>query len=506
MNGARLRPVTESAKRELFFGSVVGLAEGRDFYTATDERFVDLVGRLALADDGWLVRFIGWLRSQQGLGSAAVVAAVEMVRVRLGAGLTSSGGNRKVISDALRRADEPGALLAYWFGRYGRSMPKPIRHGVADAVRGLYDERAVAAYDTIKAAMRFADVIDFINPKPASTDQRELFGHAVARRHGEVAIPVSLPLLQARARLYALTPEQRRTVLAEPDLAQRLAEAGMTADLLDGWLLGRPDPRAWEAMLPSMSYTDRLDRLADFDACGLSRQAVRRLSEELADAARIADARIRPLRLYEAACFTPERTWAASRAWTAAIERALTTSLTNVPVLPGRTLILIDRSDSMFTQVTRGRAMTVADRAAMFGTVLALRAEDVTLVQFGTGHHRIEPVASDSLPMVLSRFQRLGDGTAADAVRGHFHDHDRVVIITDEPDGSAWQGPHPVAGLPHETPSYIWNVAATPRLPAGPDHGRRFVFRGLGDAAFDVIPLIEAVHRGRWPFDLCESA
>jgi hypothetical protein len=73
------------------------------------------------------------LRSRDELASAAVVAATEMVRVRLRSGLTTSGGNRKVISDALTRADEPGALLDYWFRRYGRTMPKPIKHGVADA-------------------------------------------------------------------------------------------------------------------------------------------------------------------------------------------------------------------------------------------------------------------------------------------------------------------------------------------------------------------------------------
>jgi hypothetical protein len=100
--------------------------------------------------------------------------------------------------------------------------------------------------------------------------------------------------------------------------------------------------------------------------------------------------------------------------------------------------------------------------------------------------------------VVLQRFWQLGDGNAADAVSARFRGHDRVVIITDEPDGSAWQGPHPAASLPSSTPSYIWNVASTAHESAA-GH-RRHVFSGLTDAAFDVIPLIQAAHRHEWPF------
>jgi hypothetical protein len=193
----------------------------------------------------------------------------------------------------------------------------------------------------------------------------------------------------------------------------RFAEAGMTADRVGRWLLGETDPRAWEAVLPSMGYADRLSRLHELDACGLSREAVRRLGEELADPARIARERIRPLTVYEAARQTPSRAWAAARAWTAPLERALRTSLTNVPSLPGRTLILIDRSVSMFTQVARGSAVTVADRAAVFGAALALRAEDADLVQFGTSHRQVE-----FAPTSRCRRSSNASGSSATATAG----------------------------------------------------------------------------------------
>jgi hypothetical protein len=486
---------TDGLKTELILLTAAGLPERLDGET----EFAGLVGRLALADDGWLTRFIAWLRNRGEPGPAAVVAAAEMVRVRLAAGLVTSGGNRKMISGAFRRADEPGALLEYWFRHHGRTMPKPIKHGVADAVQNLYDEPALSAYDTVAAGIRFGDVIDFVHPRPATAHQRELFDHARTRRRPYAEVPASLPLLRAQALLYSLAPEQRRELLAAPDLAGRFAGAGMTADLLGPWLLGEADRRAWEAVLPSMGYADRLDRLHELDACGLSREAVRRLGAELADPARIKRERIRPLRLYDAARQTPSRVWATVRALTAPLEQAMEASLANVPSLPGRTLIVIDRSVSMFTQVARGSAVTVADRAAVFGTALALRAEEANLVQFGTSHREVEFAAGEPLATVLPRFWQLGDGNAADAVAAHFRGHDRVVIITDEPDGSAWQGPRPAAVLPARTPSYLWNVAGTAGRPGHAD-GRRYVLSGLTDAAFDLIPLIETVHRGLRPF------
>jgi hypothetical protein len=76
--------------------------------------------------------------------NAPVVLAAEAVRARLAAGL--EGGNRQLVGSVLHRADEPGEMLAYWTSRYGRTVPKPVKRGIADAVARLYDERLQPAY------------------------------------------------------------------------------------------------------------------------------------------------------------------------------------------------------------------------------------------------------------------------------------------------------------------------------------------------------------------------
>lgn len=52
------------------------------------------------------------------------------------------------------------------------------------------------------------------------------------------------------------------------------------------------------------------------------------------------------------------------------------------------------------------------------------------------------------------------------------------------------------AGVPAGVPSCIPDAAGAMRMPSLPG---RYVFRGLTDAAFEVIPLIESA-RVSWPF------
>ena len=489
---SRVRADVTTPHRELFLLAVTALAEGTDQYHEPDERFIGLVRRLALSDDGWLVQFLAWLRGFDELTSAAVVGSAEMVRTRLANGLTTSGGSRKVIDSALQRADEPGLMLAYWFRRYGKTVPKPIRHGLADAATRLYDEEALAEYDRSGADARFADVISLAHPKAGSREQQELFQYALTRRWGSATeIPAGMTMARARAALYQLSIAQRRALLDSSEAMGLFGAAGMTAALLPGWLSGQaPDDRAWSALLPRMSYRERLARLRELAAAGLTGQEV------LADPARVAAERIGPLAVHAA------RREVTAPGWDGPLEAAADAALALVPAVGGRTLILVDRSASMFTQIARGSAATVADQAAVFGACLALRSAGAALVQFGTGHRRLTFSPGQNLNELLGRFGEMGDGNAAAAVRACFDRHDRVVIVTDEPHGSAWQGEHPAAAAPAGVPVYIWNVAGTPQ-PGAPGRGAaqgRYVFTGLSDAAFAVIPLIEAGRRDRWPF------
>jgi hypothetical protein len=481
------------ARSELFLLAVTNMVGEDTFYEAASERdarFTALVGQLAVTDPEWTARLIGWLRSGANLRSASLVAATEFVAARLAAGIAT--GNRAVIASALQRADEPGELLAYWLATRGRAVPKPVKRGVADAAVRLYSERSLLKWDSPLRSVRFGDVIELTHPSPVAAWQSALFRYAIDRRHDRTdSVPAELATITARAQLMAVPLAQRRAALSN---SQRLAAAGLTWESLAGWLNGPLDAAAWQAVIPSMGYMALLRNLRNFDDAGVPDHVAEQVAARLADPAQVAASRQLPMRFLSAYRAAPSLRWAA------ALERALSESLANVPSLGGRTLVLVDRSGSMFGPISGRSQLTRADAAAVFGTALAVRAEAADLVEFGTGSAPVPFRRGESVLRVLDRFGNLGGTNTAEAVRRHYRGQDRIVIVTDE---QAWldrRGSDPTRAVPSSVPVYTWNLAGY-RYGHGPSGtGLRHTFGGLTDAGFAIIPLLEAGRDGHWPF------
>ncbi|WP_238011863.1 TROVE domain-containing protein [Dactylosporangium sp. AC04546] len=257
-------------KAELFLLAVSNMVGQDTFYEGAaerDARFRNLVAGVAVADPAWFARFVPWLRTGAMLRSASVVAALEGARAQVAAGIP---GSRGVVNAALQRADEPGEALAYWLRRHGRSLPKPVKRGIADAAVRLYDERSLLKYDTDGRPVRFGDVVELTHPVARDERQGDLFRHALNRRHRrDNPLPASLPTLAARAELMAL-PVQRRRSVTDPAV---LRAAGMTWEALAGWRQDEMDAAAWEAIIPSMGYFALLRNLRNFDRAGVSAAA-----------------------------------------------------------------------------------------------------------------------------------------------------------------------------------------------------------------------------------------
>jgi hypothetical protein len=483
------------AKSELFLLAVANMVGEQTFYEAAgerDRRYTHLVHQVALCDAGWLLGFLGWLRGEVNMRSASLVGAAEAVKARLDAGSNDDVRNRQLIAVVLQRADEPGELLAYWISRYGRAIPKPVKRGVADAVQRLYSEHALLKYDTAAHGFRFADVLDLVHPSPAADKpwQGALFGHALDRRHGRAAeTPAVLSMLRHNAELRTAAAA-RPEVLLSPD---NLRAAGMTwEDVLS--LAGSTLDKAklWEAVIPSMGYMGLLRNLRNVDQAGVSDEVAASVARRLADPAQVARSRQFPFRFF--AAYRSVR----SLRWGSALERALTASLANVPELPGRSLVLVDRSGSMFGRMSARSELTSAEAAAVFGSALALRnVGRVDLVQFGTGSNPIAVRAGDSLLRTTQRFTNLGGTETLAAVHRHYAGHDRVLIVTDE---QAWAGyGDPGSATPGRVPVYTWNLVGY-RYGHGPGAQNRHTFAGLTDAAFRMVPLLEAGRDANWPW------
>lgn len=508
------------AKSELFLLAVANLGHDAFYETAgqRDDRFTGLVRKVAVEDPAWMRGFIPWLRTGANMRTASVVAAAEALRALLDAG---QPGGRALVAGTLQRADEPGELLAYWHSRYGRNEPKPLKRGIADAVVRLYSEYTLLKYDTASHGYRFGDVVERVHvtgehPEVKGTWRGDLYEHAIDRRHNrDNPVPAALRMIQANSYLRARAAEEPQTLLD----TGMLKAAGMTwedALSLAGTRVSKRD--LWSALIPVMTYTGLLRNLRNFDEAGVPDDIAAQAAARLADPAQVAGSRQFPFRFLSAYRAAPSLRWA----WP--LEQALNASLANVPALRGRTLVLTDRSLSMWqVRMSEHSDMTWADAAGIFAAAVALRAEHADLVEFSGRSAAVAFQRGESVLKLAGRFHMgdgshaIGDGTdIPSAVRASLRPgHDRVVIVTDEQTRAGYL-PSNIYGHPHyrgampptaiddliprQVPVYMWNFGGYRHGAAPSGSMGRHTFGGLSDSAFRMISLLEAGRDARWPW------
>jgi hypothetical protein len=518
------------AKSDLFLLAVTNMVGEDTFYESAevrDQRYRDLVHTVALEDPEWMLRFVNWLRSAANMRSASVVAACEAVWARLHVGL--SGQNRQLIAAACQRADEPGEVLAYWTGRYGRALPKPVKRGVADAVARLYSEYSLAKYDSEAKSFRFGDVIDLVHPVAAADKpwQGDLFRHALDRRHNrDNPVPAALGTLTKRAELLALPVAERRGVLLAGGGAERLAAAGMTWEALAGWLQGPMDAAAWEAVIPSMDLMALARNLRNFDEAEVSDEVAWRICARFLDAGQVARSRMLPYRWLSAYRAAP------SLRWGHALEGALGHAVAGIPALPGRTLVLVDTSGSMGMPVSARSKVRHVDIGALIGVALAFRGAQagvdsaagsgsgpdsgsgsgsdsgsVDLVGFADGVFRHEAPKGGSLLRSMEAFTKrvgeVGYGTRiVESVKATYDGHDRVVIVSDMQTFPYYydKGKSADAFIPGSVPVFGINTSGYGRSALRPNKPNRFEIGGFSDKVFTMFGLLAEGQSAAWPF------
>lgn len=324
----------------------------------------------------------------------------------------------------------------------------------------------------------------------------------------------------------------RRMAQASPRLPEVLdpsflKAAGLTWEDAMSTLGGRLDKKeVWSAVIPAMPVGALLKNLRNFDEVGVSDRVAAYVGEAIADGERVRKAKLFPYRFLAAYRAAP------SLRWGHALERGLAASLELVPALRGNTLILVDRSPSMFpdhafsTPTTSD--ITLADQAALFGAALAVKAEQATLVEFdgvtewgrgrpstlAPGSRRIAVPRGASVLRVVDSFGEEIPGTDIPrAVKENFtREYTRVVIVTDEqsqpgmlPSNMEWQGGMPETAIddliPQSVPVYMWNMAGYSASILATGGTNRYCLGGLSDASFGLIQLLESGRNARFPWE-----
>lgn len=315
--------------------------------------------------------------------------------------LSETGRGTPLVADTvervIQRADEMGELLAvYW--RNGRKMiPAQVRKGLARAF-GKFDEYRLAKYDR-DGTVKLRDVLRLVRPKPKDEAQSALFKRVKDRT--------------------LVTPDTWEVALSggadKKEAFTRLLQEG------------------------KLGYLALLRNLRNMTEAGVDTTLIR----EAIVARKGGAQRVFPFRYVAAARVVPQLE--------PALDQALCEAIAELPMLTGKTIILIDVSGSMDERLSARSDMARMDAAAALG---AIAHGDLRVLTFSQGLVEVPPRRGMAGVDAIIRSQQHG-GTYLGAAVAEVNKlpHDRLIVITDEQS-------HDAIGDPVAKCAYMINVAS----------------------------------------------
>lgn len=481
-------------KSDLYLLGLSNLVGEKTFYESAeyrDGRFNKLVAEVAVTDPVWLGGYLPWLRTIGNMRTAPLTAGVEALQAMVSAKIP---GSVAIMESVLRRPDAPGEALAYYAMHYGRRWPIPLKKAAGRGATRMYTQKMAVKYDTASHAFRFGDVIDVCRPRPRDAEQTVLFKALLDRAHKRANPRYDgLDIMTADVALRAAAEQDPHVLL---DTAALAAAGWIFQDALpyagDGSPVSKKD--MWEAVIPVMGWEALLKNLAGFDRAGVSDEVAAGVAARLMDAEQVRRSQVLPYQMLAAFEQVP------SLRWGHALETALQACLSNLPELPGRTLILVDTSGSMSSGFSARSRMTAQKAAAVFGVALAHRQASADLCGFASGTFTHPITKGGAFLRDINRFNlrngEVGHGTdTTGALAREYKNHDRVFIISDEQTSTSYN-PHLV---PAHVPLYVFNLGGYAAAYARSGTNVHSL-GGLTDATFKMVEVLEKGRSVQWPW------
>jgi 60 kDa SS-A/Ro ribonucleoprotein len=356
------------------------------------KRIQDLASRVPVHE---VAQLAVELRTQGNLRHVALWLVLSVIERRLGAAFDTAS----LIHEVCRRADEPGELLALYWKDGRRPIPSAMRRGLGRALT-KFDAYQIGKYAR-DATVSLKDVVRLGHPKAANDDQ-----------------------------------------------------SGVFKRLLDGTL---ESPDTWEVGLSSgadkRETFERLLREQNLGYLALLRN-LRKMSEVGVDAELIKNAivarkgaqNVLPFRYVAAARAAPQ-----FEPW---LDASLCMAVQEMPLFTGRTIVLVDVSDSMNAKLSAKSDLTRMDAAATLASIIH---GDVRMFSFSTEVKEV-PARRGMAGVDAIKGSQPHRGTYLGAAIQQVNrfPHDRLICITDEQS-------HDPVGSAKADKAYMVNVASTER-------------------------------------------
>lgn len=435
------------------------------YYRSGEETMQELSDLITgLKDKKFAAKAAIYARTKYGMRSITHVVAGELAKQVKGEPWTKGFLDKVVF-----RPDDMTEILSYYTSRYGkRPIPNSLKKGFASAIT-RFDEYQIAKYKKDGAEYSLVDVVNLVRPKANGAIKKLMTGTLTS-------------------------PETWEVKMTKAGKAQDVDEAKREVwqSLLKTKKIG------YFALLRNLrNILEQADDMVDM-ACEL-----------LTNEDSIKKSLVLPFRFATAMRQIEQVSGVDKKSVNKvliAINKALETSMQNVPEFDGKTLVVVDHSGSM-ESVEHGD-MTNFELGALFGVAMA-KKNDADFLYFGdtAKYAQINPL--DSTSTIVQRLKSLNDGgygsTSATNV-GHgtnFHSifqeanqkYDRIIIFSDM---QGWMG--------YDTPVKSLNIYKT-RLGANPKiysvdltgNGTLqfpekdiYCLAGFSEKMFDVMKLLES--------------
>lgn len=327
------------------------------------------------------------------------------------------------LNAVIQRADEMSEFLSlYWKDGKG-PISNQVKKGLAKAFV-KFNEYQLAKFDKNSATVSLRDVMFLSHAKPSSVDQEALFKRVTNQE------------------------------LVTPDTWETQLSAG--ADKLETF-----QRLMDENKLGALAF---LRNLRNMVQAGVSEDQIRGYAN------RVNVDKVLPFRYVAAAQIVPQLE--------DMLEKMMLRSLASTEKLPGKTVLLVDVSGSMFgTKVSTKSDLDRFDAAAALAMLCKEVCEDVEIYTFSTKLVRVAPRSGFALKEAMSTSQGHGGTYLRGALEALTTKHDRIIVFTDE---QTYDRP----GAPACGTGYIVNVAAYQN---GVNHDAWTTVTGFSESVIDYI-------------------
>jgi len=332
------------------------------------------------------------------------------------------------LTNVIQRPDEMSEFLSIYWQDGKTAVSNQVKKGLA-ACFNKFNEYQLAKWNKNSAAIKLRDVMFLSHPKPQSAEQAELFKRVAA------------------------------DTLATPDTWETQLSAGANKCETFTRLMN-------EKKLGALAFLRNLRNMRD---SGVNTDLIRSY------AATLDVTKVLPFRYVAAARIVPE--------FEDMLESMMFRSLATHDKIPGKTVLVIDVSGSMFgSKISSKSDLDRFDAAAALAMLCREVCEEVEIYSFSDRAVRVAPRRGFALREAISSSQfhsgtQLGNAMRTINANGSY---DRCIVFTDE---QSYDRPEAPRGK-----GYVVNVASYEN---GVNHNAWTEVNGFSEAVVDYIQALE---------------